>query len=147
MSQEQNVAAQQHLAGSINDGNVNAGVETFAEDSVDHDPAPGQGPGREGFRDFWNTITNAFPDAHIEPRHEVVDDEHVVVAYTLTGTHEGEFEGIAPDREEDQHQRHPDRPLRERADRGALGLERRARDHEAAGRGAQHRLTARAGPC
>ena len=96
MSQEQNIAAQQHLAGSINDGNVDAGVETFAEDSVDHDPAPGQGPGREGFLDFWKTITSAFPDAHIEPRHEVVDDEHVVVAYTLTGTHDGEFEGIAP---------------------------------------------------
>ena len=96
MSKEDNVAAQLHLAGSINNGDVDAGVETFAEDSVDRDPAPGQGPGREGFRDFWNTITAAFPDAHIEPRHEVVDDEHVVVAYTLTGTHEGEFEGIAP---------------------------------------------------
>jgi steroid delta-isomerase-like uncharacterized protein len=96
MSKEDNVAAQQHLAESINNGDVDAGVETFAEDSVDRDPAPGQGPGREGFRDFWNTITAAFPDAHIEPRHEVVDDDHVVVAYTLTGTHDGEFEGIAP---------------------------------------------------
>ena len=96
MSKDDNVAAQQHLAGSINNGDVDAGVETFAEDAVDHDPVPGQGPGREGFRDFWKTITAAFPDAHIEPRHEVVDDEHVVVAYTLTGTHEGEFAGIAP---------------------------------------------------
>jgi predicted ester cyclase len=25
----------------------------------------------------------------------VADDEHVVIAYTLTGTHEGEFQGIA----------------------------------------------------
>jgi steroid delta-isomerase-like uncharacterized protein len=96
MSKEENVAAQEHLAGSINAGDVDAGVETFAEDAVDHDPAPDQGPGREGFRAFWKTITAAFPDAHIEPRHEVTDDEHVVVAYTLTGTHEGEFEGIAP---------------------------------------------------
>ena len=37
-----------------------------------------------------------FPNARIEPRHEVVGDEHVVVAYTLTGTHQGEFQGIAP---------------------------------------------------
>jgi steroid delta-isomerase-like uncharacterized protein len=96
MSREQNVAAQQHLAGNINDGNVDVAVEAFAEDAVDHDPAPDQGPGRDGFKQFWTTLTSAFPDAHIEPRHEVVDDDHVVVAYTLTGTHEGEFLGIAP---------------------------------------------------
>jgi steroid delta-isomerase-like uncharacterized protein len=96
MSRDDNIAAQEHLAGNINDGNVEAAVETFAEESVDHDPAPDQGPGRPGFKDFWTTMTTAFPDAHIEPRHEVVDDDHVVIAYTLTGTHEGEFNGIAP---------------------------------------------------
>ena len=91
-----NIAAQEHLAGNINKGDVDSAVESFAEDAVDHDPAPGQGPGRDGFKTFWTTLTSAFPDAHIEPRHEVVDDEHVVIAYTLTGTHDGEFEGIAP---------------------------------------------------
>ena len=96
MSQQENIAAQQHLAQNVNAGNIDAAVESFAEDAVDHDPAPDQGPGRAGFRDFWMTMTAAFPDAHIEPRHEVVDDEHVVVAYTLTGTHQGEFQGIAP---------------------------------------------------
>jgi len=96
MSRDENIAAQEHLAGSINEGRVDAAVESFAEDLVDHDPAPGQGPGREGVRTFWNTLTAAFPDAHIEARHEVVDDDHVVVAYTLTGTHQGEFNGIAP---------------------------------------------------
>jgi steroid delta-isomerase-like uncharacterized protein len=96
VSKEANIAAQEHLAGKINDGDVDTAVETFAEDAVDHDPAPDQGPGREGFKTFWTTLTTAFPDAHIEPRHEVVDDDHVVVAYTLTGTHDGEFQGIAP---------------------------------------------------
>jgi ketosteroid isomerase-like protein len=86
VSTEANIAAQEHLAVNINDGDVDTAVETFAEDAVDHDPAPGQGPGREGFKTFWTMLTTAFPDAHIEPRHEVVDDEHVVVAYTLTGT-------------------------------------------------------------
>jgi predicted ester cyclase len=95
-NQDNNVAAQEHLANNINDGNVDTAVESFDEDAVDHDPAPGQGPGRAGFRDFWTTITTAFPDARIEPRHEVVADEHVVVAYTLTGTHRGEFQGISP---------------------------------------------------
>jgi steroid delta-isomerase-like uncharacterized protein len=96
MSREDNIAAQEHLAGNINEGNVDAAVESFAEDAVDHDPAPGQAPGREGFRGFWKSVTAAFPDAHLEGRHVVVDDDHVVVAYTLTGTHDGDFQGIAP---------------------------------------------------
>lgn len=93
---KQNVAAQQKLAESVNAGDVEAAVSVFAEDAVDHDPAPGQSAGRAGFREFWTTLTTAFPDAKIEPRHEVTDDEHVVIAYTLTGTHQGEFNGIAP---------------------------------------------------
>ena len=96
MAREDNEKGQENLAGNINEGNVDAAVESFAEDAVDHDPAPDQGPGRAGFHAFWSTMLAAFPDAHIEPRHEVVDDEHIVVAYTLTGTHDGEFQGIAP---------------------------------------------------
>ncbi len=94
MSREANVAAQEHLAQNINDGNIDVAVETFAEDAVDHDPAPGQGPGREGFKGFFQTLAAAFPDAHIEPAHLVADDDHVCIAYTLTGTHEGDFNGI-----------------------------------------------------
>ena len=96
MATDENIAAQEHLAGKINEGDVDAAVEAFAEEAVDRDPAPGQSSGREGFREFWTTLTTAFPDAHIEPRHEVADEDHVVVAYTLTGTHQGEFQGIAP---------------------------------------------------
>ncbi len=96
MSKDANTAAQEHLARNINAGNVDSAVQSFAQDAVDHDPAPGQGPGREGFRTFWKALTSAFPDAHIEPRHAVIDDEHAVVAYTLTGTHQGDFQGIAP---------------------------------------------------
>lgn len=96
MSIDDNIAAQEHLAENINAGNVDAAVETFAQDAVDHDPAPGQGPGREGFKAFFTELTTAFPDAHIEPAHMVVDDEHIAIAYTLTGTHEGDFNGVAP---------------------------------------------------
>ena len=96
MSKEDNIAAQEHLAENINAGNIDVAVETFATDAVDHDPAPGQGPGREGFKQFFAELTSAFPDAHIEPAHMVTDDEHVVVAYTLSGTHEGDFNGISP---------------------------------------------------
>ncbi|MEJ7785295.1 MAG: ester cyclase [Solirubrobacteraceae bacterium] len=95
MSKQDNIAAQEHLAGNINAGDIDTAVESFAEAAVDHDPAEGQGPGREGFRSFFQTLTTAFPDAHIEPEHVVADDEHVSIAYTLTGTHQGDFQGVA----------------------------------------------------
>ncbi len=96
MSKEDNVAAQERLAENINSGNIDVAVESFAPDAVDHDPAPGQGAGREGFKAFFTELTTAFPDAHIEPAHMVADDENIAIAYTLTGTHQGDFNGIAP---------------------------------------------------
>ncbi len=95
MSKEDNIAAQEHLAKNVNAGNIDAAVESFASSAIDHDPAPGQPAGRDGFRAFFTELTAAFPDAHIEPAHMVADDENVAVAYTLTGTHKGEFQGIA----------------------------------------------------
>ena len=35
-------------------------------------------------------------NAYLEPATLVADDNHVCLAYTLTGTHEGEFQGVAP---------------------------------------------------
>jgi len=96
MSKEDNIAAQKHLAENVNAGNIDAAVQSFAPDAVDHDPAPGQPAGREGFKAFFTELTTAFPDAKIEPAHVVADDENVAVAYTLTGTHEGQFQGIEP---------------------------------------------------
>lgn len=96
MSRDANIAAQEKLAEGINAGNTEVVHEVFAESVVDHDPAPDQGPGPEGFHDFFKSLTSAFPDAKIEPQQLVADDDHVAVAYTLTGTHEGAFHGVEP---------------------------------------------------
>ena len=96
MSRDENIAAQEHLAENINAGNVDTAVESFAKECVDHDPAPDQGSGREGFNQFFDSLLTAFPDAHIAAEHLVADDDNVAVAYTLTGTHEGDFNGVAP---------------------------------------------------
>ena len=96
MSKADNIATQEGLAEAINGGDLDKMDEFFAADVVDHDPAPGQGPGPQGFRDFFATMRSAFPDLQIAPEREVADDDTVAIAYTLTGTHEGEFQGIAP---------------------------------------------------
>jgi steroid delta-isomerase-like uncharacterized protein len=94
MSREENIAAQQRAAEYLSNGDIDSAVEVFAVDAVDHDPAPEQSPGREGFREFFRALARAFPDARFDPQYLVADDDHVCVAYTVTGTHRGPFHDI-----------------------------------------------------
>lgn len=96
MSSETNIAALERMAEMINTGNLDAFDEVVDEVAVDHDPAPGQKRGPEGFKDFFTTLRDAFPDLQLAPVTIVADDAHVAMAYTITGTHQGEFQGIAP---------------------------------------------------
>jgi steroid delta-isomerase-like uncharacterized protein len=95
MSREENVAAQRRAVEHFNSGDIDSAVELFAADALDHDPAAGQSPGRDGFREVYSELASAFPDAHFEPEYLVADDDHVCVAYRITGTHRGPFQSIA----------------------------------------------------
>jgi steroid delta-isomerase-like uncharacterized protein len=95
MSREINSAAQEKLGQIVNAGEFDRLGEVFAPDVVDHDPAPGQGPGPEGFRTFFTALTEAFPDAHLDVDALAADEDFVTIAYRLTGTHEGDFHGVA----------------------------------------------------
>ena len=96
MSREENIAAQERFTEGVVNGNLDVIDEVMANDVVDHDPAPFQGPGPEGFKEFFGYMRNAFPDMNIEPERLVATDDDVAVAYTLTGTHQGEFLGVEP---------------------------------------------------
>jgi hypothetical protein len=63
---------------------------------VDHDPAPGQGPGPEGYRTFFSATREAFPDLDVGLETMVADEESVAIAYTMHGTHRGPLMGIPP---------------------------------------------------
>ena len=41
-------------------------------------------------------MRTAFPDLQVEVEHLVADDESVAFAYTLSGTHDGPFQGHEP---------------------------------------------------
>ncbi len=96
MGKEANAAAQKRFGEAVNSGRLEDFHEVVAPHVVDHDPAPGQGPGPEGFIAFFTTLRTAFPDLAIAVEQEVADDEQIAFAYTITGTHRGEFMGIAP---------------------------------------------------
>ena len=96
MSQQENVAAQNRIAQAINDGNFDVLRQGFTPNVKEHDPASGQKPGPEGFVDFFRAVRAAFPDFKLSADHMVADADHIALAYTMTGTHKGVFQGIAP---------------------------------------------------
>lgn len=95
MSKEKNVAAQEKFGEAINTGKLEMIREVVADDLKDHDPAPSQAPGPQGLIDFFSQMRTAFRDFHVEVEHLVTDEENVAFAYTATGTHQGDFMGIA----------------------------------------------------
>lgn len=96
MSIEKNKAAQEKFGEAITSGKLELIRDVVADDVVDHDPAPSQGPGPQGYIDFFSTVRNAFPDFDVEVEQMVTDEDHVSFAYTASGTHKGEFLGVAP---------------------------------------------------
>ncbi len=68
--------------------------ELWADGLVDHDPAPGQGPGRDGLKGFWSDFLTAFPDLQIEVNETVSEGDKLALVYTVTGTHRGPFLGV-----------------------------------------------------
>jgi steroid delta-isomerase-like uncharacterized protein len=94
MSKEQNAEALGKFAEAVNTGKYELFDQAVAPDSVDHDPAPGQGPGPKGYRTFFTEMRTAFPDLKADLVALVSDEESIAFAYTLSGTHKGPLMGI-----------------------------------------------------
>ncbi len=94
MSKEANIATAKKMGEAINKGNLEEFNDVFAADVKDHDPAPDQGKGPQGFIGFFTQFRHAFPDLKIAVEHMVADEDNVAIAYTMTGTQEGPFQGI-----------------------------------------------------
>jgi steroid delta-isomerase-like uncharacterized protein len=94
MSQQDNIAATERLGAAVNSGNLDVFHEIFAPNVIDRDPASDQVPGPEGFIHFFTGFRAAFPDLSIGVEQMVADEDNVAIAYTVTGTHQGDFLGI-----------------------------------------------------
>ncbi len=79
----------------LNTGSTEEIGELVSDDYDEHDPLPGQGVGREGVLDRFSMLSSA-----LAPRFTVDDviaeADRVVVRWTNSGTHVGEFAGIPP---------------------------------------------------
>ncbi len=93
---KQNIKQTELFGEQLMKGNLGVINDMVAPNFVDHDPAPAQGKGAEGLKDFWVSFRTAFPDMKIEVEQMVADDDKVAIAYTVSGTNEGSFDGHEP---------------------------------------------------
>jgi steroid delta-isomerase-like uncharacterized protein len=96
MSKEANLATAQKMGEAVLSGKLEALRDVFAPDVVEHDPAPDQVQGAEGYIHFFTQFRQAFPDLNLAVDHLVADEDNIAIAYTITGTHQGPFQGIPP---------------------------------------------------
>lgn len=97
MSTEQNKTVVRRFSEElISKGNMAVADELIAENYVNHNPIPGQMPGREGFKRSVAGLRTAFPDLHEAVEEMIAEGDRVVVRATRHATHRGAFMGVAP---------------------------------------------------
>ncbi len=80
----------------LNQGKLEVLDEIVADDLVEHAAPPGWPPGREGVRAWVTMFRDAFPDLNVQTIGVAAEGDEVWLHSLMTGTHTGEFMGIAP---------------------------------------------------
>ena len=93
MSTEQNKATQLHFQDIWNQGDFSIIEKTWNKDFVNHNV---KARGLEAIRQYITVYRNAFPDVEFKIDDQIAEGDKVVMHFTITGTHKGEFQGIKP---------------------------------------------------
>ena len=92
---EEHKALARRFYGSISAGRLDVIDELVAEDAVEHEDFFGLSSGREGTRHFFEMMRTAFSEFTMTIEDILADGDRVVVRAKMSGTHSGEFMGIA----------------------------------------------------
>jgi steroid delta-isomerase-like uncharacterized protein len=80
-----------------NQGNLNTVMELVADNCRYHDPVfPSLTSGAENIKNHIQTCRNGFPDLMFTIDDTIAERDEVVVHWTGTGTHTGQFLGMPP---------------------------------------------------
>ena len=97
MSTSQNKAIVRRLYEEfVNKGDMEAFEDLVADDFVEHEEFPGMTPDREGVKQTFTHMRQAFPDFRFEVEEMIAEDDKVVCRFRVHGTHRAEFMGIEP---------------------------------------------------
>ena len=61
-----------------------------------HAPVPTGVTGVQALKEVWTVLLRAFPDLRVEIEDVIAEGDKVVYRNTVTGTHLGEYRGLAP---------------------------------------------------
>jgi steroid delta-isomerase-like uncharacterized protein len=75
-------------------GNVALLDEVIARNAVDHNPIPGQAPGRDGIKKAFGEFRAAFPDMRMSVEDMIAEGDKVACRIITRMTHRGDFQGI-----------------------------------------------------
>ena len=98
MSAEENIAIMKRVFQAFNDRDMSIIPQITAPGFVRHELAGGFGDteGAEGVRNLYQQALQAIPDFQMKMDDIFATDTHVAVRFTVSGTHKGEFLGVAP---------------------------------------------------
>jgi steroid delta-isomerase-like uncharacterized protein len=80
----------------VSRGNVSSLEEIVSDKHILHDPEKGQIIGIDALRETVLDMRTAFPDLNVAIYDVIANGNNVSARWTLTGTHRGEWNGIAP---------------------------------------------------
>jgi predicted ester cyclase len=75
-------------------GNLARLDEVLAPTAVDHNPTPGQTPGRDGIKKAFAEFHAAFPDMQMSVEDMLAEGDKVACRIVSRMTHRGDFQGI-----------------------------------------------------
>jgi len=93
MSQQHTATIQTWIGEGINRGNLAVVDELAHPDYVYRNPAD-EMRGAEAIKGLFAAYRAGFPDFHVHVDERVTDGDRIIQAFTLTGTHRGEFMDI-----------------------------------------------------
>jgi steroid delta-isomerase-like uncharacterized protein len=97
MTAETNKATIRRIVEEIQNGDNLALIdELLAPNFVNHTPAPGLSPDREGIKQLLSMFRAAFPDGVMTIEDMIAEGDKVATRKTYRGTHQGEFLGLPP---------------------------------------------------
>ena len=95
MSEANKAVARRYNAEIVNQGNLALIDELFSADSIYRGPNFPELRGREARKQYFASLRSAVPDLHVTLDELIAEGDKVVLRWSLTGTHRGEFQGIA----------------------------------------------------
>jgi steroid delta-isomerase-like uncharacterized protein len=100
MTEVTNRLAFRRFADAVNSGDMELIAKAIDEmvepNALIRTPLPSEAVGAELLKAVFGTLHRAFPDLHMTVEDLIAEGDKIVARNTITGTHQGEYMGLAP---------------------------------------------------